>query len=186
MDIGAEVARFSDGARAVAELLPGVLVDSERQAWQERVAGLTDAGVPEALAARVASQGALFSALDIVEVAGATERGVEEVAGLHFELGGRLHLHWLRDQIALLSRDTRWATMARAALRDDLFSLHADLTREVLRFESLDAWFQANRAAVERAQDILGEIRTGGAFDLTTLPVALREVRNLIAPAGRT
>ena len=47
----------------------------------DRVAGLTDAGVPEALAARVASQGALFSALDIVEVAGATERGVEEVAG---------------------------------------------------------------------------------------------------------
>ena len=165
---------------------PDVLVDSERQAWQDRVAGLTDAGVPEALAARVASQGALFSALDIVEVAGATERGVEEVAGLHFELGGKLHLHWLRDQIALLTRDTRWATMARAALRDDLFSLHADLTREVLRFDSLDAWFEANRAAVERAQEILGEIRAGGAFDLTTLPVALREVRNLIAPAGRT
>ena len=35
-------------------------------------------------------------------------------------------------------------------------------------------------AAVERAQEILGEIRAGGAFDLTTLPVALREVRNLI------
>jgi glutamate dehydrogenase len=101
-------------------------------------------------------------------------------------LGGKLHLHWLRDRIALLARDTRWAAMARAALRDDLFSLHADLTREVLRFDSLDAWFEANRAAVERAQDILGEIRAGGAFDLTTLPVALREVRNLIAPAGRT
>ncbi|MBE2317863.1 NAD-glutamate dehydrogenase [Solirubrobacter sp. CPCC 204708] len=186
LDIGAEVARFADGARAVAELLPGVLVDAEQQAWRERVGGLCDAGVPEALAARVASQGALFAALDIVEVAGATERGVEEVAALHFELGGRLHLHWLRDQIAQLTRDTRWATMARAALRDDLFSLHADLTREVLRFESLDAWFAANRAAVERAQEILGEIRAGGTFDLTTLPVALREVRNLIAPAGRT
>ena len=45
---------------------------------------------------------------------------------------------------------------------------------------------EANRAAVERAQEILGEIRAGGTFDLTTLPVALREVRNLIAPAGRT
>ena len=50
----------------------------------------------------------------------------------------------------------------------------------MLRYESLDAWFEANRAAVERAQEILGEIRAGGAFDLTTLPVALREVRNLI------
>jgi glutamate dehydrogenase len=70
--------------------------------------------------------------------------------------------------------------MARAALRDDLFSLHAELTADVLRFDSLAAWMEANRGAVERAQEILGEIRAGGAFDLTTLPVALREVRNLI------
>ena len=81
---------------------------------------------------------------------------------LHFQLGGKLHLHWLRDRIALLARDTRWAAMARAALRDDLFSLHAELTRDVLRFESLDAWLEANRPAVERAQEILGEIRAGG------------------------
>lgn len=184
MDIGAEVARFADGVRAVSELLPGVLVEAEQAAWRERVAGLTDAGVPEALTGRVASQSVLFSALDVVEVAGGADRPVEEVAALHFELGGRLHLHWLRDQIALLTRDTRWSTMARAALRDDLFSLHADLTREVLRYESLQAWVEANRAAVERAQEILGEIRAGGAFDLTTLPVALREVRNLIQPRG--
>jgi glutamate dehydrogenase len=170
----------------VADLLPEVLVETERQAWEDRVAGLSDAGVTDHLARRVASQGALFAALDVVEVASASERAVADVAALHFELGGRLHLHWLRDQIALLTRDTRWATMARAALRDDLFSLHADLTREVLRYESLDAWFEANRDAVERAQEILGEIRAGGTFDLTTLPVALREVRNLIQPVGRT
>jgi len=166
-----------------------VLVEAEQETWNERVAGLTEQGVPEALAARVASQGALFSALDIVEVAGAAERDVEEVAALHFLLGGKLHLHWLRDQIAVLTRDTRWATMARAALRDDLFSLHADLTADVLRYDSLDAWLDANRAAVERAQEILGEIRASATFDLTTLPVALREVRNLIqvrspAPQG--
>jgi glutamate dehydrogenase len=184
MDIGAEVARFADGVRVVAELLPDVLVEGEQAAWRDRVVGLTDAGVPEALAGRVASQSVLFSALDVVEVAGSTEHGVEEVAALHFELGGRLHLHWLRDQIALLARDTRWATMARAALRDDLFSLHADLTREVLRYASLQEWFDTNRPAVERAQEILGEIRAGGSFDLTTLPVALREVRNLIQPRG--
>ena len=145
------------------------------------MASLVEQGVPEALAGRVASQGALFSALDIVEVADATGREVADVAELHFRLGGRLHLHWLRDQIALLTRDTRWATMARAALRDDLFSLHADLTADVLRYGSIDEWYEANRAAVERAQEILGEIRAGGTFDLTTLPVALREVRNLIA-----
>jgi glutamate dehydrogenase len=70
--------------------------------------------------------------------------------------------------------------MARAALRDDLFALHAELTADVLRCGGIDAWLETNRQAAERAQEILAEIRSGGTFDLTTLPVAMREVRNLI------
>ena len=183
LDIAAERERYGEGAVAVADLLPDVLVESEQEHWRERVGRLVEAGVPESLAGRVAAQGALFSALDIVEVSNATEHSVEEVARLHFQIGGELHLHWLRDRIALLPRDTRWSAMARAALRDDLFSLHADLTTDALRHGSLEAWRAASSAAVERALEILGEIRAGGTFDLTTLPVALREVRNLI---GRT
>ena len=139
-----------------------MLVEHEQENWRERVGRLTEAGVPEALAGRVAAQGALFSALDIVDIALATEHPVEEVAALHFEIGGNLHLHWLRDKIALLARDTRWAAMARAALRDDLFSLHAELTTDVLRAGGVDAWSSGKQAAVERAQEILGEIRSGG------------------------
>ena len=172
--------RFAAGARAVAGALPGVLVESEQAAWHARVEQLAGAGVPRALAGRVATLGALFYALDIVEVAAAGERPVEEVAALHFLLGGRLDLHWLRDRIAMLPRDNRWQALARAALRDDLFSLHAELTAELLRFDSVEAWIDANRPAVERTREILGEIRAGGTFDLTTLPVALREVRNLV------
>ena len=82
--------------------------------------------------------------------------------------------------------------MARAALRDDLFSLHAEITADVLRGTGgeatgpdvrLDAWIDANRPLVERCVGILSDIRTGGTYDLTTLPVALRELRNLIQAA---
>ena len=48
-------------------------------------------------------------------------------------LGERLELHWLRDRIVALPRDDRWRALARAALRDDLYSLHRSLTAEVLR-----------------------------------------------------
>jgi glutamate dehydrogenase len=180
LDIAGETARYAEGARIVTGLLPGVLVEAEQQSWGERVARLQEAGVPHDLAARVATQSALFAALDIVEVAGATERAVEEVAALHFLIGGNLNLHWLRDQIVALPRNNRWQAMARAALRDDLFALHAELTTDVLRAGGMDVWMRANRHAAERAQEILSEIRSGGTFDLTTLPVAMREVRNLI------
>ncbi len=38
----------------------------------------------------------------------------------------------------------------------------------------------ANRATVDRSLGIIDDIRAGGSYDLTTLPVALREIRALI------
>jgi glutamate dehydrogenase len=195
LEIAAEVEHFAGGVQAVAAALPGILIPAEREHWGARVRELVAEDVPEELAGRVATLGALYAGLDIVEVATATHRSVQDVAALHFLLGGRLHLHWLRDRIAALPRTNRWEAMARAALRDDLFSLHAELTADVMRSgadaieqadgsASMDAWIGANRSAVDRCLEILDEIRTSGTFDLTTLPVALREVRNLIEAAG--
>jgi glutamate dehydrogenase len=109
------------------------------------------------------------------------------VAAVHFQLGSRLQLHWLRDRIFELPRDDRWRALARAALRDDLYGLHQALTREVLRSrrdgedagELVNRWIEGNPAA-ERCLQTLADIRVGRTFDMTTLPVAVREVRNLI------
>ena len=71
--------------------------------------------------------------LDLVEIAAATELDVASAAAVYFALGARLELHWLRDRIVDLPRETRWEAMARAALRDDVYSEQAGLTAEVLR-----------------------------------------------------
>ena len=188
LDIAATVYDFNTGADLVAAELPEILVDRDRELWDERVAWLTAAGVPEPLARRAAGLGALFAAWDVVDVATAAKRPIEDVAALHFRLGARLRLHWLRDRIAELPRSDRWQAMARAALRDDLFVLHRELTDDVLREspdagtidERLEAWMETNRATLDRSLGILDDIRSGGSYDLTTLPVALREVRALI------
>jgi glutamate dehydrogenase len=192
LHVGAEIERFAGGAAAVAEALPAVLVGAERETFEARVAALVEEGVPAELAGRVASLGDRFAALDIVGVAAATQSPIGEVAALHFLIGGRLHLHWLRDRIATLPRENRWQAMARAALRDDLFGLHAELTADVLRGAEpgepanarLDGWIEANQAVVDRCLGILSDIRAGGTYDLTTLAVALRELRNLIQAAS--
>jgi glutamate dehydrogenase len=124
----------------------------------------------------------MVSTLDIVEVGAESGLGVEEVARVHFRIGSVLQLHWLLGHILALSRDDRWQALARAALRDDLYSLHRALTAEVLRSGSganVEKWVEGNPAA-ERCLQTLGDIRGGGTFDLTTLPVAVREVRNLL------
>jgi glutamate dehydrogenase len=197
IDIAATVTQFAPGAAIVARSLPEVLDEGDRLLWEARTDKLARAGVPSELAGRVAGMPSLFAALDIVEVAEATRRSPDAVTAVYFGLGGRLALNWLRDRIAELPRANRWQALARSALRDDLYSLHRALTQEVLRRApagattdvEIDAWTDSNADAVERSRAMLGDIRTTRVYDLTTLPVALREVRNLLrdaesAPAG--
>ena len=113
---------------------------------------------------------------------------VDAVGAVHFRLGHRLGLHWLRDRVVTLPRDNRWRARARAALRDDLYAIHrgAHDRRAALRRPGAERRPARGRAGSRRirrsgrALQTLGDIRSGQSYDLTTLPVAVREMRNLI------
>ncbi len=187
LDIGATVQFFAPGAAVLYRTVPRLLGPSDLEPLTVRAEELEEAGVPPGLALRVATLGTMFAAFDIVEVAEEAGLDVEQVAAVHFQLGEKLELHWLRDRIMALPRDDRWRALARAALRDDVYGLHRALTAAVLReappgrtaAERVDAWVAANPAS-ERCLQTLAEIRVGRVFDTTTLPVAVREVRNLL------
>jgi glutamate dehydrogenase len=194
LDIAATVEHFAPATPVLFDSVPALLGPSDAEPLARQAAELEEAGVPGELATRVATLGAMLSAFDIVEVAGEAGLDVAAAAAVHFRLGSMLELHWLRDRIVALPREDRWAALARAAMRDDLYSLHRELTAEVLRNgrpdgdvdEQVKAWVAANPAA-ERCLETLADIRVGRVYDLTTLPVAVREVRNLIqAPAPPT
>jgi glutamate dehydrogenase len=193
LDIAAEIEHFAPGAALLAEKLDNVLVGQDRATLEERTADYVKAGAPAKLAARIAGLGAMFSALDIVEVAALTGAPLEEVAGVYHSLGARLQLQWLRDQITALPRDNRWQTLARAALRDELYSVHSALTREALQAvpaerdpeKRVEAWEASRQSGVERALQVLTDIRAGSLSSLETLSVALREVRHLIQSDAR-
>jgi glutamate dehydrogenase len=188
IDIAITNRYYQPGARMVAEAMPGVLDGADREVFDERVHKLGEAGVPAELARRAAAMPSLLSVFDIVGVESATKRQLEQVMEVYFGLGSRLQLNWLRDRIIELPRTNRWQALSRAALRDDLYSLHRALTKEVLETggrgasaeESIETWSERNSARVERAQSMLGDIKASRSYDTTTLPVALREVRNLI------
>ncbi|HEX2182323.1 MAG TPA: NAD-glutamate dehydrogenase [Rubrobacteraceae bacterium] len=192
LDISATVEYFSEGVSELTRRLPEFMLEGDSEAADRAAEQLVEAGVPSELARRVAVLSAVFSELDIVDIATATEEPLEEVASVYFALGDRLKLHWLRGHVEALPRENRWQALARAALRDDLYDQQAELTAEILRgtpadlpaHERIDAWVDTNRAQAERALQVLTDINASGAFGLATLSVALREVRNLITSAG--
>ena len=106
-----------------------------------------------------------YSAFDIVEIASQVGRDVDETAEVYFDLADRLQISRLRDRITALPREDRWNTMARGALRDDLYTAHAALAKDVLTVttsgtpeERLAAWVARNESAVARANQTLVEI----------------------------
>jgi glutamate dehydrogenase len=192
LDIAATIALIASGARAIAEALPSLLGPGEREAVRAHAAELEAAGAPPGLAQRVAQAEALVPALEVVELATATGLDPVAAAEVYFTLGSRLELHWLRDQVIALPRETRWDAMARAALRDDVYAEQGALTAEVLRGgldgrtpgQRVEAWLAENAAAVERCLQVVAELRAAGPPDLARLSVVVREVRNLITTAA--
>jgi glutamate dehydrogenase len=172
----------------VAPLLPEILKGAAREGFETREKTLREAGVSEELARRVASMPAMLAALDIVSVSTRTDCSRRQVADVFYNLGYQIELNWLRDRITELPRADRWQALARTALRDELLGLHRSLTEQVLADAepgadsdaAIAAWREANQDAVDRCLGMLADIRAGRKFDMTTISVALREVRHLI------
>ncbi|MBC6456809.1 NAD-glutamate dehydrogenase [Actinomadura sp. HBU206391] len=188
VDIRQTIEFFAEGAVALAPSLPKLLVGRDLSAFEERRDGFAEQGVPDELAEQVAMMVPAYSTFDLVEIAHATGRSVEETAEVYFDLAERLQLARLRERIIALPRPDRWKSMARSALRDDLYTAHAALTRDVLATsrpgagpeERLATWTAKNAAAVERAGQMLSEIWESDSFDLATLSVALGATRTLV------
>jgi glutamate dehydrogenase len=187
-DIAATVSFLHEGVGTVRSAIPKLLAGRDLASYEERRGSFTARGVPPALADEAAAMVPSYSAFDIVHSAAMTGRGVEETAAVYFTLADRLQLGRLRDLIVALPREDRWASMARSALRDDLYAAHAALTRDVLAVgghgaaaERVAVWAERNEAAVGRAAQTLGEIWESERFTFTTLAVACRVIRTLEA-----
>ncbi|GAA3759704.1 glutamate dehydrogenase [Spinactinospora alkalitolerans] len=187
-DLGEEIAFFAEGVSEIVPQLPELLQGRDLMAFTERRDWFAARGVPADLAERVAGMVPAYSTFDLVQVSQQTGRPLREVAEVYFDLADQLQISRLRERIIALPRDDRWSTMARGAVRDDLYAAHADLARNVLMSghsgegpDELRAhWTEQNETAVRRAGQTLSEIWETERFDLATLSVALRSVRSLV------
>ncbi|XVQ12307.1 NAD-glutamate dehydrogenase [Spirillospora sp. CA-255316] len=191
-DIRENIDFFSKGAVTLGSRLPKLLAGLDLAAFEQRRDEFAERGVPDELAEQCAMLVPAYSTFDLVGIAHDTGRQVEEVAEVYFDLADRLQLSRLRERIIALPRDDRWRSMARSALRDDLYAAHAALTRDVLVTsepgaqpeERMVHWADKNRTAVSRAQLTLSEIWESDSFDLATLSVALGAIRTLVTASS--
>ncbi|MFO1413311.1 MAG: NAD-glutamate dehydrogenase [Burkholderiales bacterium] len=181
------IARFRPGVEALSARLPKLLDAAEQARIDGRIAELTGVGVPRALAERVVTFDTLHAALDIAEVAADAGKPVEPVAAVYFDIANRLGLAWLRERVAALPGGAHWRNLSKGAMQDDLSALTRTITANVIggggdvtaTATIIGAWKDHNRRALERAAQILTELRAATTPDAAMLSVALRELRAL-------
>jgi glutamate dehydrogenase len=190
--VGAEINRF---AKTVAELTPrmrGWLRGDDQAIVEKDVGRFVDHGVPEDLAYMVASGLNQYVLLDIIDIADIVERDPAEVGDTYFALMDYLNVDALLTAVSGLPRDDRWHSLARLAIRDDIYGSLRSLCFDVLGVgepdetgeQKIEEWELINGSRVKRARRTLNEIYQSDERDLATLSVAARQIRSMTRTSG--
>ncbi|HUK01808.1 MAG TPA: NAD-glutamate dehydrogenase [Steroidobacteraceae bacterium] len=186
LKIAQAVAELGGGVRQLADGIEEALTGLWREHFEAAQRQYDAAGVPGALAARVAGLDALNAALDIVGLAREQRIPVPQAARAYFLLGERIGLDWLQYQVERLAVEGSWQAIARTELRYAVFRSHRAILAHVLATASgrtleqrIDAWVAAGGKALEHWLHMLAEMRAAGTADFATLSVGLESVRKL-------
>lgn len=136
----------------------------------------------------------LFESFGLLDIALLAANRVDEpaanVAGVYFALYERFGVDDLLERITKLPRGDRWQALARAALRDDLYSTVADMTVAALTatagqagespLKRVELWEEQNADNLERARVMFEDVNKLEHEDMASLSVALRLLRSIV------
>ena len=186
LEIGSEVDRLGPSIRSLAASLFELLPVPDRNLVAVRSRGLTDASVPEALAARVAGTAFLSAALDIADLAERSRQPLDRAARIYYGVGAQFALDELKTAARRLRAVTPWQKQAVEATIDDLLGLQAGLAERILSSDNagqadpFSAWSAAHEAELTLMEPLMRELRAATTPDLAMLVVATRQLRHAL------
>jgi glutamate dehydrogenase len=197
--VEALVKRYGPGAATLKKLVPEILSPVERQRLETQVGRLTDAGAPEALARQVAGLQPLTVAVDLVDLAEASNWKLEAAARLYHQVGAAFAFDRLRAAAGGFTAGDAFERTAVRRLVEDLLAEQAAVTRAVIAYAddakagasdeaaqaAIAAWTAERRDVALAAHKAVEEIEaSGGAWSFAKLTIAnaaLRELANVEA-----
>jgi glutamate dehydrogenase len=190
--VGSAITRFAEQVRALRPRLPELLVGRECAEMTAAAAKLEADGVPAELALEAAALLESYGLLDIVDLIELADREKEprdpfEVAQLYYAMSEHLGISVALEAVSALERGDRWHSLARLALRDDLYGSLRAVTLDALREaapgtpvdEAIAQWESGNASRLLRARPALDQMLGDQQLDLATLSVVSRQLRGL-------
>jgi len=190
--VGAEINRFATQVQELTPRMPQWLRGADKAIVEKKTAEFASQGVPSDLAYLIASGLYRYSLLDIIEVGDIAELDPAEVADTYFALMERLGTDALLTAVSELPRNDRWQSLARLAIRDEIYASLRLLCLDVISIgepdesgeQKIAEWEHLSASRVELARRTLTEIQETGKRDLATLSVAARQIRLMTRSSG--
>ncbi len=187
-DVRSVIEYFAPGIKQLCQNMPDMLCGEPLKQWQATHKTLSKSGVPDALAADIATCGVIYFALDIIEASATDGKDLEYVADIFFKIADKLDLHWFRHQISLLDVDNRWHAAARDTFRDDLDLQLRKLTQAMIKLddnapqavdERIDYWMDERQDILARWKSMQADLRNVAEVDTAMFAVAIRELMDM-------
>ena len=180
------VRHYAAGLGKLGEAVPDILGEKGKANWHQRIAKLKSAGIEEELARRFCTVGPLAHGLDIISVAGQSQRSLKAVARGFFALGERLRIDRL---VAAADKMKATDYYDRVAIKRTLAAIAAThrslVTRMIMasgaRKDALAAWSKTHGAAIGKTRAGVAEALQGGPMTLARLAVASSRLHDLCA-----
>ncbi len=181
-DIEQTIAAGREGFEKLSDIIGELGTDDHRRRREQVVERLVGQGVPEALARAHAVRPELVHAPDMVSVAGWTHKPIDEVARVFFDVGERLRLDWMQEELNRVPATSRMQRWALQAVREDAFQVRRELAGAVLSEAGgdLDTFLEDRAGRVARLTAFLRSLAREGDPDLAGLTLAVRQLRAIV------
>lgn len=187
-DLQKLIDHYSVRIKTLEDLTPVLMGGFVKQYLESLTEKFLHAGLPKEIAKRIATYRALYTSLNIIEVASNNNFDLIKTAKVYFAAGERINLIWFRDQIASDSREGHWNTLARLTLRDEFDIAQRTLTIAIMNKDKkeanitklIDKWMSHNSRSLERWEKLLTMLYTSPSIDYTMFFIAVRELIGLI------
>jgi glutamate dehydrogenase len=187
-DLAELIEHYSVRIKSLEEIIPNLMAGFTRQYLESITQTFLKAGLPKETARKIATYRAIYTSLNIIDVATENKFDLIRTAKVYFAGGERINLVWFRDQIANDSREGHWNTLARLTLRDELDYAQRALTVSIMNKDKKEAsavkliekWVNDNQRALQRWDRLLEMLHGSTSIDYTMFFIAIRELLGLI------
>lgn len=186
-DLEKLIAHFSERVKILEKITPNLMAGATKEYLHTLIKEFINIGLSESIARRIATYRAIYTSLNIIDVATVHNLDLIKTAKVYYACGEQINLLWFRDQIAKDSRDGHWNILARLSLRDELDSAQRNLTIAIMQTDKkekdpgklISKWMQANQRALERWEALLSMLLSSSEIDYTMFFIAMRELISL-------